>query len=63
MVPAFTAPSFLLIDIRATLLLEPGVFSGGTECLLSNDKKWHKARLERSIEHGFDYERVETTFV
>jgi hypothetical protein len=47
----------------ASLLVEPGLFVGSSECMLSFDKRWHKARLERSIETGFDYERVAITFV
>ena len=43
----------------AELLLEPGIFPGPSDCMLSYDKRWHKARLGRSLEHGFDYERIE----
>ena len=43
----------------AELLLAPGIFPGPGDCMLSYDKRWHKARLGRSLEHGFDYERIE----
>lgn len=47
----------------ASLLVEPGIFIGTTECKLSFDKRWHKVRLERSVEGGFDYERIEISFI
>lgn len=46
----------------AALLMEPGIFVGPTDCMLSFDKPWHKARLERTLECGFDYERIEVEF-
>ena len=46
----------------AELLLEPGAFPGPTDCMLSYGRRWHRARLGRSLEHGFDYERIEVAF-
>jgi len=43
----------------ATLLVEQGTFSGETHCLLSFDKRWHDAKLERVIDCGYDYERIQ----
>src|SRR5690606_28407271 len=41
------------------LLLEPGAFGGVRECMLSFEQVWRRARLERSLERGYDFERVE----
>lgn len=46
----------------AAVLVEPGIFAAATECMLSFDKRWHKARLARSTERGYDYERIEVHF-
>ena len=59
---SFHEAILLRTEHAAALLLEPGVFVGATDCMLSYDKRWHKARLERSVENGFDFERVEILF-
>jgi hypothetical protein len=38
----------------ASVLVEPGIFLGVTECKLAFDKRWHNVRLEHSVERGFD---------
>jgi hypothetical protein len=45
------------------ILLEPGMFSEARECTLSFEGVWHRARLERSLEQGFDYELVEVSLL
>ena len=47
----------------AEIILEPGVFGGTIECMLSYDKRWRKARLERRLETGLDYERIAVAFI
>jgi hypothetical protein len=47
----------------ASVLVEPGIFLGVAECKLAFDKRWHNVRLEHSVERGFDYERIEITFL
>lgn len=42
----------------AMLLVQQGTFSGETHCLLSFDKRWHPAKLERVIDSGYDYESI-----
>jgi len=41
------------------LLLTPGVFGGAQECMLSFERVWHQARLERTLEQGYDFDLVE----
>jgi cyclic-di-GMP-binding protein len=43
----------------ARLLLTPGVFSSGQDCMLSFERVWHRARLERALEQGYDFDLVE----
>jgi hypothetical protein len=43
------------------ILLEPGVFTGAQECMLSYQRVWHRVRLEASLEQGYDYELVRIT--
>ncbi len=40
------------------ILLEPGVFVGPQDCMLSFERTWRRARLERSLERGYDFELV-----
>jgi hypothetical protein len=49
----------LLRAERSYILLEPGVFSGPQDCMLSFERTWRHARLERSLERGYDFELVE----
>lgn len=44
---------------QSSVLLEPEVFSGAGECMLSFEGRWRKVRLERVLERGSDYEEVE----
>ena len=49
----------LLRDSQSmSLLLDPGVFLGEMECMMSVDKRWHPVKLERNLESGYDYEHV-----
>ena len=51
--------AILLRDGKSmSLLLEPGVFLGEMECMLSFAKRWHPVKLERNLESGYDYEQV-----
>jgi hypothetical protein len=59
---SFRDTVLLRADEQASLLLDPGVFIDATECMLSVDKRWHKVRLDRSLETGYDYERVLVAF-
>lgn len=43
----------------ARVLVEPGVFTGPRECMLSFERVWHPARLERVLEQGYDFELIE----
>jgi hypothetical protein len=51
----------LLRAERSHILLEPGVFTGPQACMLSFERTWRHARLERSVERGYDFELVEFT--
>lgn len=42
-----------------SVLIEPGIFLESGECGLAFEKRWHKEELVRSIESGFDFERIE----
>ena len=39
------------------------MFSEARECMLSFKGVWHRARLERLLEQGFDYELVEVSLL
>jgi len=55
--------AILLRHEGTALLLDPGVFGGAPlECMLSFDRRWHAAQLERTVERGLDYERVDLSF-
>jgi hypothetical protein len=47
----------------ATLLVEQGTFTVEIRCLLSFDKRWHPAKLERVIDNGYDYERIQISLL
>jgi hypothetical protein len=46
-------------DGALSVLIEPGIFLEAGECMLSYEKRWHKVSLVRTIEAGFDFERIE----
>ena len=49
----------LLRDDRSmSLLLDPGVFLGEMECVMSLDNRWLPVKLERNLERGDNYEHV-----
>ena len=41
------------------VLLEPGVFSGEQDCMLSFERVWHRARLEGALQQGYDFDLVD----
>ena len=43
------------------LILEPGLFAGALDCMIAFDQRWQPVKLERSLEKGYDYERVAVT--
>jgi hypothetical protein len=43
----------------ASLLVEPGVFNGARQCMLSYERMWRRAHLERVLEAGYDFELIE----
>jgi hypothetical protein len=56
---AFHDAILLRSGTASHILLDPGVFAGPQECMLSFERTWRRARLERSLERGYDFELVE----